>query len=524
MNKSSLKTVTNKKSWLLTISIGISILLLAFIVRTYEITKIPVFADEAIYIRWAQVMKNESQLRFLPLSDGKQPFFMWSIIPFFKVLQDPLLAGRMVSVFSGLLGIVGVFFLTFKLFRIREVALIAALFYAISPFMVFFDRMALVDSMLAAFGVWSLYFAVLTVKSLRLDFAMLTGFVLGLAWLTKSPALFFLALTPLTIILFDWSKKDRFTRLLKLFGLFGVSLGIAFVMYNFILRLGPSFHMIALRNKDYVFSFSEILKHPLTLFVSHLQEVLNWWISLLPGTLVLLVALSFFLNGKKYWREFLLLGFWVLVPLLVMSEIAKVFTARYILFTIPAFFVLAASFFLVIYQKKRKLLWPLAIACILPGFWSNYLLLTSPEKAPLPRSERSGYLEEWTSGFGIREVSEYLKSKDGRIIVGTEGFFGTLPDGLQIYLQGLTNITVIGVGITIIEVDSSLLDAKKAGDEVYLVVNSTRFKGDADKLGLKLIQSYPKATRPDGSSESLLFFEVTENAILPKDTKTKKAP
>jgi len=41
-----------------------------FILRLPNLTLQPIFADEAIYIRWAQVMRAESTLRFLPLSDG----------------------------------------------------------------------------------------------------------------------------------------------------------------------------------------------------------------------------------------------------------------------------------------------------------------------------------------------------------------------------------------------------------------------------------------------------------------------
>ena len=80
---------------------GSLVLLLGLLLRVINLTILPVFADEAIYIRWAQVMRAESTLRFLPLSDGKQPLFMWVVIPFLKLFSDPLVAGRLVSVFTG---------------------------------------------------------------------------------------------------------------------------------------------------------------------------------------------------------------------------------------------------------------------------------------------------------------------------------------------------------------------------------------------------------------------------------------
>src|SRR3972149_10451558 len=90
---------------------------LALFVRLYRLTLLPIFADEAIYVRWSQVMRAEETLRFLPLSDGKQPMFMWITIPFLKIFSDPLFAGRFVSVLSGLGTMLGISFLSWLLFR-----------------------------------------------------------------------------------------------------------------------------------------------------------------------------------------------------------------------------------------------------------------------------------------------------------------------------------------------------------------------------------------------------------------------
>src|SRR3972149_9189614 len=88
--------------WKTTIIACFVVLLAAFALRAYNLNYLPIFGDEAIYIRWAQVMRAEPTLRFLPLSDGKQPLFMWVVIPFLKLISDPVFAGRFVSVLSGL--------------------------------------------------------------------------------------------------------------------------------------------------------------------------------------------------------------------------------------------------------------------------------------------------------------------------------------------------------------------------------------------------------------------------------------
>ena len=89
------------------------------------------------------------------------------------------------------------------------------------------------------------------------------------------------------------------------------------------------------------------------------------------------------------------------------------------------------------------------------------------------------------------------------------------------YVEGTANVIVIGVGVIISDVHPSLIESKIAGNKTYLVVNSTRFKGDPDRLGLKLLFSYPKAERKKNSREYLLYgpredlylFEVTDKAV-----------
>lgn len=526
---------------------SLAISFLYFLLRVPSLTKIPVFVDEAIYIRWAQVMQNEPTLRFLPLSDGKQPFFMWLIIPFLKVFSDPLVAGRMVSVLAGFGTLVGVVFLAWYLFKSPKAAFVAGLLYAASPFAVFFDRMALVDSMLSMFGVWTLFFGVVTARALRLDTAQLAGFSLGGALLTKSPALFFSLLLPVTALLAPFREKGNSVKVmllsvLKLVGLFTVTYAIGYAMYN-VLRLGPNFGLIGERNKDYVFPLSHLWTNPKDPFIFYIDRIREWLFILGPSVLVILVIAGVIIGLKKYPRQTLILTAWAFLPLLAQAEFAKVITARYILFSIPFLVTLAALSVLPKNKIYQKIFIVGLLIFLANALRTDYLLLTNPEAASLPQSERSGYLEEWTSGTGIREVAEFIKEKktshpNERIVVGTEGFFGTLPDGLQIYLENVPNVTVIGVGVIIKEVPESLKNAKRAGDTVYLVANSSRmlnkFERDAtkavevgEKLGLKVVGSYPKAIRARtdtheyiwyGERDYLYLFEVTPRAlILPEE-------
>ena len=518
--------IKNKKissfwqQWRGMIFLGFFVILIFFLLRLINLTLLPVFADEAIYIRWAQIMRAEATLRFLPLSDGKQPLFMWTIIPLLKIFTDPLLAGRFLSVLSGLGSLVGIFFLTWELFKKKWISLLASGFYALLPFFVFFDRLALVDSMLLMFGVWLAYLSVLLARRPKLDLALITGLVLGGALITKSPAIFFAIMMPSALLLSKNLKKNIFS----LVGFWLLIWAFGFGFYNFLLRLGPGFQMIASRNKDYLFTFQEILARPLDPLKPHLWDLASWLPNLFTWPVCLLILLGLFWGLRKKLKETIFLLIWFILPLLAQSVFAKVFTPRYILFTLWPLVVLAAfggvwlfeqlNLIKKRFQKKIGLILMviLFLLIIFPSLKYNFLLLTNPEKAPLPRNLRNGHLEEWTAGQGLKESAEFFKEKAkiSSVFVGTEGSFGTLPDGLQIYLEKIPNIRVLGIGWPVKEVSSSLINSL-VDNQVYLLVNQSRLNLIPENNGLKLIKEYPKAFWPDGHQDKLLLFEVDKN-------------
>lgn len=513
--------------WWPVVLAGLALLVFGFLIRLNNLTTLPVFADEAIYIRWSQIMSQEPTLRFLPLSDGKQPFYMWILMFYVHRMEDPLFAGRILSVISGMGTTVGIFAVSYLLFKNKVVSLLSSLIWVVSPFSFFFDRMALVDALLAMFTTWTLFFGILMSKTMRLDFAMITGFGLGAALLTKSPALFITLLLPTTWIMSNIPKKKKeiVLHFLKLIILLGVTYLIGYGLYN-ILRLGPNFNQIGARNLDYVFPLSHLWTNPKDPFIFHIEQIFkDWFVKMGPWPILLLILTGFIGGWKKYWREKILLLAWFMAPILIESEYAKVFTVRYILSTLPTIFIFSTLGFL----QKNKILKILSTILILLfvvlSLKFDYLITYFPDKANLPSSERSGYLEEWTSGTGIKEVANLLieeqaKNPNQKIVVGTEGYFGTLPDGLQMYTQATPNVTVIGTGLDFGSVPQSLIDSFKAGNKTYFVVNSSRLKIKPEKFtenGLKIVATYRKSDRREketkeylwsGPYDTFYFFEL----------------
>jgi hypothetical protein len=267
--------------------------------------------------------------------------------------------------------------------------------------------------------------------------------------------------------------------------------------------------MIGSRNQDYVFSLGEVLTHPFNPFLGNFKTTLNWLWLLFTPPVVLAVLLSFF--DRKHLKMTLLLFTASLLPLLAQGAIAKVYTSRYILFAADLLIPLAALGLYWLFQKRDlfpKLLSSLAL--IVPLFIS-FIYLLSPVSAPMSYDMRNGYLEEWTAGWGQKEIAEYLirLENDGdKIVVFTEGYFGTLPDGLQIYTEGHKNITIVGSPPLVNHLPEGLVNSGKENLN-FLVLNKTRNHlppSDLDKL--TLITEYPKSVRIDGTREFLQFWQL----------------
>ncbi len=515
--------MTKKNNLLTKILLSIFLVAFYFFSRVQNLTSIPVFCDEAIYIRWAQIIQSEETLRFVPQSDGKQPLFMWINAVSLKLFSDPLVSGRIISVFAGfgIAVLISLIALVTKNYHNEEKDIIVFLkkviaknyylflfvftVYCLTPFAFFFDRLALADNLLSFFGALSLLFSILLSKYPSLNLSIFLGVSLGLAWITKSPAIYFIVLSLFTFFILNIKK-------IKLIFYPLISSLIAYLIYN-ILRLGPQFYQIALRNKDYVWTISEVLKHPLDPLKPHLANALEIYIHYIstPVLTLFLIGLLFFLYKKNKYQilntKYLILASWWLLPLIANSALAKVFTARYILFTLPPMLILLSlslwNFFLKIKNQILKLIIFILIFYLNISFMVK--ISASPFNQKLPSSE-TGYLSDWTSGWGIKESFDYLKQKslNSNVIVGTEGSFGTLPNGIQIYANKVKQLTIVGQGLGFATVPEGLTNAKDYGDDVYLLINKSRFNTvSLEQGGLKLIKSFDK---PD--TDKLLLYQL----------------
>jgi len=300
-------------------------------------------------------------------------------------------------------------------------------------------------------------------------------------------------------------------------GLAGAT-GMGFGIYR-LLRFSPYFVNLSSRNQDYYFPLARLLVTPFDPFIGHARDLADWLPKIITWPVLILMAISIILIvynlivhnnliAHKKNPVSLVIFLWGLIPLVAMMLLLKTFTARYVLFCFVPMIFLAGWTLDSLYNLlpiRRKVL-PLIIILILllvPAFSFDFFLSTNPQKTPLPREERHGYFEDWTAGYGLKEIAVFLTNQavNKKILVVTEGSFGTLPDGLDIYLGENSNIE-IWYSTSVLEPDVYSM-AKLT--PTYFVVNKSRLAFNRD---LKLINEYPRAKGPDLPQDGLMLYQV----------------
>ncbi len=494
-----------KKHWIRAFFVVTLLTVLFFATRLPNLTKLPIFTDEAIYIRWSQIGSRDPNWRFISLTDGKQPLYTWILMVLLRVFDDPLFAGRLVSVVAGAGSMIGIGLLAHELFRDKKTAVVASLLYLLSPFTLMYDRLALYDSLVATFSIWNLYLSVLLVKTIRLDVALLFGMTLGLAMLNKTSGFFGLYLLPLTLLLFDFKSPNRLGRFARWIGLVIVSAVLSQLLYG-ILRLSPLFHMVSQKDAVFVYPFGEWLMHPFNFLEGNLKGLFDWQVHYLSPAIFIAAFAPVFMLWKHGKEKLLLYGFWF-APFLALALFGKVLYPRFILFMSMPLLVLAATSIVWFWGAYRRTFLGLAILIVLFGqsIFTDYFIVTNPLYAPIPSADRGQLIDNWPAGWGIAEVNAFLleRSKYGKVTVFTEGTFGLLPAAIEIYLIDRPNIEIRGIWPLPQEMPNEI--TKMALDhETYVVLNESQEPPLA--WHLTFIAEYQKGLRKD---RRLRFYKVT---------------
>jgi len=464
------------------------LLLLFFFTRLSQLTNLPIFTDEAIYIHWAALAWKDASWRFVSLTDGRQPLQTWGTIPFLKIFSaDPLFAGRLFGVFSGLLALVGLFFLVYFLFG-KKSAYLGSLIYIFNPYYLFYDRMALVDSAVNAFFIWFIFFGLLLIKKPRLSLALMFGMLAGLGTLAKSTVrLFFLPLvfSPLSFL----NKKGWLKNSLNYFVLVAIAGLLALGFYN-VQRLSPFMHFIEQKNTTFVKTIPEFLSNPLDPLIHNLTT-LPFYFSSESGYLLTILGLFglYPLFQKNKILVLQLIAFFF-IPFFIIAAFAKVVFPRYLIFlTIP--FLLGLVFLF----KQAKFKKTLLAIYFVPAFIVSLMVILAPQYLPWPAIDRGQYFEGASSGHGTLEIVNFLKQeelKHQKIYVFTEGTFGLLPYALDIYFPHNQPKIKFEARWPLKDEDMAYAQELSAKYPVYFVFHERREFPDEWKNSLNLVKKYPR--------------------------------
>jgi 4-amino-4-deoxy-L-arabinose transferase-like glycosyltransferase len=489
------KKITNKpaseKWWLLSLAV---IMVGYLISHLWNLTGLPVFADESIYIRWSQLIIDDwLRYSFFALNDGKTPLQIWATVPSLLIFKDPLYAGRVVSVLAGAAQLLVTYWLTRMLGGRPRTALLSSILVAVLPYWFFHHRMALMDgwlavwvtaAMAAAAGL-SHSFAVASDKS-QWKWTILLSLFLGLALWTKLPAI--LLIPALFFVVFleeNMSTQERIllgTRVAV--GVVGGMLGFA------LMKLHPAFGQLFNRGGDFLYPIKDILMGQWLVTIGNFPAYFSYFAKYMTLPMLLLWLLSPFATKLKRSQLILWAGAWAFIG--TIGIMGKVVYPRYFLPAVPFMtvsIVLAVQTWVDTWRKGKNqslvglplILLPIVLMIangLAAAVLFDWVLVTNPDKTDFVPADKVQYLHEWSSGHGILESLELIESlsQDQTLAVATEGFFGTLPDALLMYLhrQDVRNLSVDGIGQPVGGIpDSFILKARKF-DQAVLVVNSHR--------------------------------------------------
>jgi 4-amino-4-deoxy-L-arabinose transferase-like glycosyltransferase len=482
--------------------IGI-LLVLFFATRLINLDKFPIFTDEGIYIHWAKLAWHDASWRFVSLTDGRQPLQTWGTIPFLKLFpNNALLGGRLFAVTTGLGAMMGLFTLLYYLFG-KKAAFIGSFIYIFTPYFLFYDRLALMDSGVNTAFIWILFFSIILIKNLRLDIAILFGITAGISLLAKSSSQLFLglsAIAPILIIdkkILSWLRKS-----LNYIILLGLVVVFAFGIYN-VQRLSPYINYISSKNTTFIYTLSELIKNPMASFPFNLYSI-PYYILMESGFFLPIIGLiGWLMLIKNNWRLGLYLTFWTIFPFIIICFVARVMYPRYIIFFATLFTIYLTYLTVLLAQKKKSMIVIVLSLFFLSVSYFNYTILFDYKNIPLPEIDRGQYITGGSNGYGIKEIVDYARNiaKEKPVRILAEGSFGMSGDVLDVFLRPNDNIEVKSYWPL---TEKDILDNQKdLNDKTILVLYV--YKKDSElpiNLSIKLVKKYVK---PEGQSAFNLF-------------------
>lgn len=363
---------------------------------------------------WAFEIWTRKTREALFIGELGKRLYVWITAISIGVIHDPLTAGRIVSAVSGTVSILGVFLLANRLYGSSILSVLSAVVYALLPLATFHNRLALVDSTLAALLVWSLLASVdasLAHSPRRQNgMALISGLLLGAATWTKLSAIVFAYFPAISfLLLLRGNPRIMITSLIWCYIPFGfVACGAVFA---------PT-RDYATNPATFLLPFSAQNIGPFEMWAMNTQKTWEWVRSLVTWPAMFAMLAAGFLRRD---RSILLLAYCTVLPITLFALTGERIYSRYILPCAAPISILVAIGILCITQliskgiktivMLRGALIIISTVCVVwPSVIFSMTLVSDPASLPLAHDDRDQYFTGWASGFGFPEVFSIVES------------------------------------------------------------------------------------------------------------------
>jgi Dolichyl-phosphate-mannose-protein mannosyltransferase len=377
-----------------------------------RLMSLPAFEDEGSQLRWIFRLLQAGEW-LPPLGEGK-PFEAWPMAPLVRWGIPALAAARALHVLAGMIGAA----LTYRLARQlggRSTALASGVLFAVCPFVVYLQRLALSDMFLCTAGIWVLSSVLALIRLPTHSQAARLAAALVLAAFCKFPVGFvFVGALPLALLLMPSGERhhllQRRASLLAYAHSPVILLALAVAVLATIRSLHgqaagfglTDFAGIALGRYD---DIAAIIGVPKSRFPDELVAQLSWPVIVIA--LIGIVAAARFGDWRHRWMIAV-----AMIPMLGIVLLARFWFSRYLLFTLPPLIVSGVLGWHQLARRTqrvgRPMEWAALAVCV--GFMvrQSALLVLAPAAANWSALDRFQYLEGWPSGYGYPEAAQFL--------------------------------------------------------------------------------------------------------------------
>jgi len=341
-----------KNVWL----ILIIILLLATLLRFWGISKESYWLDEAISIRQAQETNYSATFNMIT-KDVHLPLHITLLFFWVKIFGKSELSSRILSLIFGILGIWVFYLLTKKLYG-EKTSLVSTLIFAISPIMIYYSQEARLYSLFVLLSLTSIYFFLKFIE--KNDYKNLIYYSLSSLLLIYTHLFAFLLLFVQNIYILHINKY----RIKKLFKWIYSQL---FLIIMFLPWIGN-----LLKQVNRTLNTMWIPKPNIGIILKSILDLLgNKYILLIFLFCIIYVILT--KNYKSIEKnKIVFLVLWIIVPFIIVLTysylISPVYQTRYLLFVIPAFFIIFGKLISRIFEKNKILAYTLLGLIIIFSF------------------------------------------------------------------------------------------------------------------------------------------------------------